>query len=246
MKAILTSSLGGSVQVNGRRIPAGFLTNNGLLDMLKTLWVKDSRVMIVCASPDAHKDNDIRYECLKQAFPLSGLIVSAVEFCDGRNEGLIEKLPEMDVVVLIGGHVPTQNAFFRKIGLKDRLAGFDGLLLAYSAGSMNCASNVYVSPELDGEAVDLDFVRWAPGLGLTEINIFPHYQAIKDDTLDGLRLMEDITYPDSFTHEILALNDGSYIVLENGAETLYGEARRIQNGKVEMICKDGETLRLKE
>lgn len=245
MKAILTSSLGGSVRMNGKRIPAGFLTNNGLLDKLKALWAEDSKVMIVCASPDAYEDNDIRYACLKKAFPISGLSVSAVEFCDGRNEKLIEKLPEMDLLILIGGHVPTQNAFFKKIGLKERLAGFDGLLLAYSAGSMNCASNVYVSPELEGEAADPDFVRWTSGLGLTEINIFPHYQAIRDDTLDGLRLMEDITYPDSYTHEILALNDGSYIVLEDGTETLYGEARRIQNGRLEVICKDGEALRLK-
>lgn len=246
MIAFLTSSLGGSIRVNGKRIPAGFLTNNGLLDKLKALWVEDSKVMIVCASPDAYEDNDIRYECLKKAFSLSGLSVSAVEFCDGRNEKLIEKLPETDVILLIGGHVPTQNAFLKRIGLKERLTGFDGLLLAYSAGSMNCAANVYVSPELDGEAVDPDFARWTSGLGLTEINIFPHYQAIKDDTLDGLRLMEDITYPDSFTHEILALNDGSYIVIEDGTETLYGEAYRIQNGRVERVCKDGEALLLRK
>ena len=245
MKAILTSSLGGSVRVNGKRVPAGFLTNNGLLEKLKALWVEHSRVMIVCASPDVYADNDIRFACLEKAFPISGLSVSSVEFCDGRNEGLIEKLPETDVLLLIGGHVPTQNAFFKKIGLKERLAGFNGLLLAYSAGSMNCASNVYVSPELEGEAADPDFVRWTPGLGLTEINIFPHYQAIKDDMLDGLRLMEDITYPDSYTHEILALNDGSYIVIEDGTETLYGEARRIQNGRLEVICKDGEARVLK-
>ena len=72
-----------------------------------------------------------------------------------------------------------------------------------------------------------------------------NYQAIRAGTLGGLRLMEDITYPDSRTHEILALNDGSYIVLEDGTETLYGEARRIQNGRLEVICKDGEALRLK-
>ena len=65
MKAILTSSLGGSVRVNGERVPAGFLTNNGLLKKLKALWVENSRVMIVCASPDAYTDNDIRYACLK-------------------------------------------------------------------------------------------------------------------------------------------------------------------------------------
>lgn len=67
---------------------------------------------------------------------------------------------------------------------------------------MNCASNVYASPELKGEAVDTSFIRWIPGLGLTETTIFPHYQLLKNEYLDGLRVMEDITYVDSYTHEI--------------------------------------------
>ena len=134
----------------------------------------------------------------------------------------------------------------KKIGLKKRLIDFNGLLIAWSAGSMNCASNVYAAPELEGEAVDTGSIRWLPGLGLTETNIFPHYQLLKDDYLDGLRVMEDITYVDSYTHEILAMNDGSYITIENGTEKLYGEAYRIKDGNLEMICKNGEVFVLKE
>lgn len=58
---------------------------------------------------------------------------------------------------------------------------------------MNCAKNVYASPELEGEAIDPLYERWLTGFGLTEINIFPHFQSLKDDYLDGLRLIEDIT-----------------------------------------------------
>lgn len=39
--------------------------------------------------------------------------------------------------------------------------------------------------------------------------ILPHYQDIKDDILDGKRLFEDITYPDSYDKEFYALTDGS-------------------------------------
>lgn len=177
---------------------------------------------------------------------MSGLSISQIEICDDRNEELIEQLSEMDVILLAGGHVPTQNAFMKRIGLKEKLTDYKGLLIAWSAGSMNCASSVYASPELEGEAVDTGFVRWISGLGLTETNIFPHYQALKDDHLDGLRVMEDITYADSYTHEILAMNDGSYITIENGTEILHGEAYRIKNGNLEMICRDGEVLVLKE
>lgn len=244
MNIILTSSLGGSYKVDGKRVPSVFLTDNGLLEKMKELWVEDSKVMIICASPDDHEKNDSVCACLKEAFPMSGLSISYIDKCDGRNEKLIEKLPEMDVILLAGGHVPTQNVFMKRIGLKERLQDFNGLLIAWSAGSMNCASNVYVSPELEGEAVDASFNRWTSGLGLTETNIFPHYQLLKDDCLDGLRVMEDITYVDSYTHEILAMNDGSYITIENDTEILHGEAYRIKDGNLKMICRNGETIHL--
>ena len=53
-----------------------------------------------------------------------------------------------------------------------------------------------------------------------------------------MRLIEDITYSDSMGHELIALNNGSYIVVDNGIETLYGEAYRILNGELKKICED--------
>lgn len=109
---------------------------------------------------------------------------------------------------------------------------------------MNCADNVYAGPELEGEAIDPFYERWITGLGLTDINIFPHFQSLEGDFLDGLRLIKDITYADSIGHEIIALNDGSYIMLEDGKATLYGEAYMIKDGQQRQICKDGEYLSL--
>lgn len=65
---------------------------------------------------------------------------------------------------------------------------------------------------------------WLPGLGLTDINIFPHFQSLRDEYLDGMRLIEDITHADSVGHAFLALNDGSYVLLDDGKATVYGEA----------------------
>ena len=48
-----------------------------------------------------------------------------MEICDNRNEKLADKIKEMDVVLLAGGHVPTQNNFFHRIGLKNRLEDFN-------------------------------------------------------------------------------------------------------------------------
>ena len=245
MKAILTSSLGGSIKVNGKRIPSVLIEKNGLLDKLKSFWPQDAKVLIVCADPNSYEINDSVYTCLKAAFPMSGLPVSEIEYCDGRNFEKVMKLRTFNVLVLAGGHVPTQNRFFKTIGLKEYLSDFDGIVVAWSAGSMNCADVVYAGPELDGEAIDPLYERWISGLGITDINIFPHYQSLKDEYLDGLRLIEDITLSDSMGHEFIALNDGSYILTDKESEILYGEAYKIKDGQISQICKDNESVVLK-
>lgn len=220
MKAILTSSLGGQVKIDGKRLPAKLPETNGLLKCIKDVWKKDSKVMIISGSPEYFDKNDSVLFCLKGAFSLSELGTSEVLMCDERNKEIIERLPEIDVLILAGGHVPTQNSFMKTIGLKERLQSWDGLLIAWSAGSMNCAEMVYAGPELPGEAIDPNYQRWICGLGITKTNIFPHFETLKDEMLDGMRLIEDITYSDSMGHEIIALNNGSFIVVDNGTEVL--------------------------
>ena len=117
---------------------------------------------------------------------------------------------------------------------------YDGVILGISAGSMNAAGEVYVQPEEPGEGVDPDFERFLPGLGLTHVNICPHYQKVKDNILDGMRLFEDITYPDSMDHTFYALPDGSYFYIHGGETLLCGEAYRLRNGIMEMLTLDGE------
>jgi dipeptidase E len=244
MKVILTSSLGGQVKIDGKRLPAKLPETNGLLKCIKDSWKNDSKVMIISGSPEYYDKNDSVLFCLKGAFSLSNLSASEVLMCDERNKEIIERLPEMDVIILAGGHVPTQNSFMKTIELKERLQDWDGLLIAWSAGSMNCAEMVYAGPELPGEAIDPNYQRWISGLGITKTNIFPHFEALRDEILDGLRLIEDITYADSMGHEIIALNNGSFIVIDNGTEILYGEAYSIKDGQQKQICTDDKWIRL--
>lgn len=244
MKAILTSSLGGQVKMDGKRLPSKLPETNGLLKSIKAVWKNDSKVMIISGSPEYYDKNDSVLFCLKGAFSLSDLSASEILMCDERNKEIIERLPEMDVIILAGGHVPTQNSFMKTIELKERLQDWDGLLIAWSAGSMNCAEMVYAGPELPGEAIDSNYQRWISGLGITKTNIFPHFEALRDEILDGLRLIEDITYADSVGHEIIALNNGSFIVIDNGTEILYGEAYSIKNGEQRQICTDDKWIQL--
>ena len=103
---------------------------------------------------------------------------------------------------------------------------------------------VYLQPEEEGESAP-EFVRFAEGLGITDINVLPHYQQVKDHMLDGLRLFEDVTYADSMGEIFFALVDGSYLLIEDSGEvTLFGEAYCIQDGEIEQISELGDVVQI--
>ncbi|MCM1107279.1 MAG: Type 1 glutamine amidotransferase-like domain-containing protein [Blautia sp.] len=242
MIVYLTSHIGGSYKKNGLRIPTQLNAENGLLDNLQKHWKDNSKVLIISADADDTEKNDSTLHIFKTAFPMSGLSISQMHICDKRNEKLVAEIAHYDVLILAGGHVPTQNKFFARVRLKEYMKEFDGILIGISAGTMNSAEVVYAQPELDGESIDKNYERFLSGLGITELMILPHYQDIKDDILDGKRLFEDITYPDSYGRKFYALEDGSYFVIEHQTTTLFGAAYLIRDGDIKQICENGKSI----
>lgn len=59
-----------------------------------------------------------------------------------------------------------------------------------------------------------------------------------------MRLIEDITFADSVGHEIIAMNDGTFILVEDGKETLFGDAYRIEDREMIQICQNGMSIEL--
>ena len=236
MTLFLTSSPTGPL--DGSRAVDGLDPMNGFVENLAARWPGRARCLIVAAAPEAHGGNDQMAAFFAGALAQSGLPCRSVDLWDDR-AGAVHP-GDYDVILLGGGHVPTQNAFFRRVGLREKLAGHRGVLIGVSAGTMNAAERVYAQPELPGEAADPHYVRWLPGLGLTGLNILPHYQMTRDNWLDGRRLYEDITYPDSAGHPFLALPDGSYVLAEHGLATLYGEGYLLSDGVLRQLCQENE------
>lgn len=241
----LTSSPAGSYRA-GAPSYRGFNPENDLVRNLTADWKNEARCLIISANPDAYMENNEARFFFEKAVKESGLPVSVFDLCDSRNaKEMVDNLHSYDLIILGGGHVPTQNTFFHKIGLIPAMKEFDGIVMGISAGTMNCAETVYAQPEIPGESVSKAYKRFLEGLGLTRYNVLPHYQAVKDDMLDGKRLMEDITYPDSMGRKFYALPDGSYILQRGGDVTVHGEAYLVAEGKIERICSAGESLVLR-
>lgn len=219
---------------------------NGFIDRIRQALPEFPRVLFVCSDPERH-DLTCRFGAdMVSAFAEAGIYFSSYRVLDGENADRAgELVADSDFLVLAGGHVPTQNDFFEGIDLRGILEDFPGVVMGISAGSMNCADEVYVQPEEEGES-DPDFPRFAPGLGLTEVNVLPHYQKVKDNILDGLRLFEDITYTDSRDHCFFALPDGSYFYQDEDCLLLLGEGYRLRDGILERLTRDGDCLDMSE
>lgn len=219
---------------------------NGFADNLRRCLPEKIRCLFITSAPDDYAFTDrVAWE-MRTCFAEEGFYIPELAILDRRNQEDAQMLIwKSDFIILAGGHVPTQNAFFQDIGLKELLKDYQGVVLGISAGTMNAADRVYVQPEEPGESVP-EFPRFAEGLGITKINVLPHYQMVKDNYLDGRRLFEDITYADSWGECFYVFVDGTYLLVENGRTTLYGEAYRLSDGKMEQISRGGDVLTMEE
>ena len=216
---------------------------NHFIETLRQALPPLPRALFVASDPEQHELTCSFGMDTTIAFAQAGITFSAYQVLDGTNAEDAEALVAgSDFIILAGGHVPTENAFFREIDLRALLEGFEGTVMGISAGSMNLADEVYVQPEEEGEGIDPDFERFAPGLGLTDVNILPHYQKVKDNILDGLRLFEDITYADSQGNTFFALPDGSYFYQNEESLLLFGEAYLLRDGELSQLTRSGDCL----
>lgn len=213
---------------------------NSFVSNLKSFWKENMKALMIAASPYDYDSNDEMTSFFKDCFNNSGLPLEDLCLWDHRYNGF--NIHDFDLIVLAGGHLPTQNNFFHQIQLKEQFVNYNGIVLGISAGSMNCANIVYAQPEIEGESIDTNYERFISGLNLSNMNVLPHYQMVKNNYLDGKRLYEDITYLDSYGHEFIILNDGSYILQIDNKIMIYGESYLLKDGILLKICHDDENV----
>ena len=241
MICFLTSSPSGPLD-NSRTV-LGLDPMNRFIENLHKYWPKSAKALMITAFPDDDSANDQMVGFFADAIRDANLPIETLDLWDHRaTDTSIETLHSYQVIMLGGGHVPTQNHFFQRLELARKIRAFDGIVIGISAGTMNVAEMVYAQPELDGESLDPNYQRWIPGLALTKVNILPHFQMVRNNMLDGKRLIDDITCGDSHGHRFIALTDGSYLLSVNGHESIWGEAYEIHDGIIRQISAENDVL----
>ncbi len=205
---------------------------NELLDSLR----EDTRneacnYLIIAAAPDMSEMNDQMLELTRASFLARDFAINEMVFLDRRNcDDAAALIDSADVIILFGGHVPTQNRFFQEIRLKELLADSDKIIMGISAGSMNMAVEVYALPEEEGEAIDPDYQRFLPGLGLVEERVIPHSQILQDVEVDGMKMIDEIARGDSYGNKFYVIPDGTYLYVNQGTKEWRGRVVLLADG----------------
>ena len=129
-----------------------FSNANGFVDRLRAALPEYPSVTVIASSPERH---DLTCQFGADDFIAlanAGIYPSRWNILDGVNaEDAAELVSSSDLLILSGGHVPTQAAFFWEIALDVLLQDYPGVVIGISAGSMNMAQTVYAQPEEPGE-----------------------------------------------------------------------------------------------
>ena len=248
MKTIfLTSSLENTIKTENGRIPKKCDNSNFFIDRLKFHVPHIKTLVFFASSPDAYEINDLFSKNTQESFNFDGFGIENLILIDHRFKGNLEKVVmSADVLFFTGGHVPTENAFFKEIGLKEILEKYNGIIIGQSAGSMNCAKVVYAPPEKP-EDFEPDYKREMSGLGLTNIRIMPHMGMSFDDNVgDNGKSTYDYCIEDSFKYPVYGIYDTGFIEIYNGTEISYGKTLLIKNGECTELCGDKEKIEISE
>ncbi len=233
MNIFLTSNCGGIRKENGEKKAEKFSNENNFLEMLKESLRENKKFVLVSSNPEAIEQNSKYLELDVIALNMSGIFFDEYAVLDNRNKDNVKEiLKDSSLIMLCGGNTYRQNQFFNEIDLKKYILTLDTTIVGISAGSINAASIAYNSPECEEDTLNPELLS---GLGLTNINIEPHF-----DVNNNNKMQMDSILSQSYKRVIYGLPDGSYI--KNN--TLYGEGYKIHNGEIKLICNNDEKYKI--
>ena len=242
MKALfLTSNLGCYINTNEGKKVVNCDNTNYFIDRLRVYAKRIPTLVFIASDPDNYVKTDEYVNVLVKSLNLDSFCIQKVYVIDHRFDGnLADVINNAQVVFLAGGHILTQNKYFKEIGLKSILEKYEGVVIGKSAGSINCAEVAYIQPETEEEFRDPNYMKLHSGLGLTKIKVMPHMNRATTDSIDGVTTL-DMCLADSNSIPQIGIYDGGFIEVSGGVSIAYGKTLSIKNGKSEVLCEVKET-----
>jgi len=226
MNIILTSGPAFSIKKNETR-KAIKLENKELIEQIKKTVSKYNNLLFICSNPDDYENNEMYAQIVEKSLSLAGIKFDFSDLLDSRNWLFTKSLVKnSDLIIILGGNPLMQMEFFNNIELKEKLKGYEGCLIGISAGSVNMANYVYCSKD-----EDMNETLHYRGLGLTNINVEPHFEIDDKDRINNVLLK------DSEDTSFVALPNESFITIIDGNATIHGDAYYFKEGTYKKIEK---------
>ena len=231
MRLFLASNIGGIKKENGKKVPVSFFENNNFLKNMKESINDYDKFVIIASDADNYEQNDYYLKLDMDVLAMSGINFKENVVLDNRNkDDIVNVLKNSSLIFLSGGDTLKQNIFFNEINLKEYIKNIDACIVGISAGEINSAKIVFNSPE---EEKDLTNPSILEGLGLTTINVEPHFDCDKIS-----KIQMDAILKESNNRVIYGLPDKSYIFNNK----VYGKCYRVYKENIELISNDDEVV----
>ena len=241
MIKILASDFGNYEEVNGEKNIHPISNENGIVDQLKESLKDTNKVVFISSDISSMPESVSPYaKIFFDSMKMVNIMFNEYLIIEGTNyKKASEYIEGADLVFLCGGDKYNQHKFFLKMSLKQILCNYSGVVIGQSAGALNMAVNVFNSPEEKEESEPIFY----EGLGLTDINIEPHFKLDDASFNDKERYQRDAIIKESYNRVIYGQCDGSHIFInEKNMATIYGRTYLISNGKIEKICDNHKSL----
>jgi len=221
MIKILMSDFKHYHKVNGEKVANKLDNSNGIVNHIKNSLNGNDAISFIASSPDDKEKMHLYSSLLFEGLKLSGISFNEYLILDSSTISHAEEyINKANMIFLSGGDTYVQNEFFKSINLKEKLGNYKGLIIGQSAGAINMADDAFNSPEEMEESEPLFF----EGLGLTDINVEPHFVLDDSSFDDAEKYQRNVILLESSNRIIYGQCNGSHILIDNdGNATIYGE-----------------------
>ena len=150
------------------------ISNDGFNEIQGKYLKKDiknnSKIVFISSIADAHEKNDLKFNNFIENFKKIGITFNSSNLIDNRKKNLEAKtlIDEADIVFLMGGSPILQMNFIKEYSLINEIKN-KKIVIGVSAGAINQSNKVvYIDETYEDRVLKYD------GLGLADINIYPH------------------------------------------------------------------------